>query len=166
VPVVPGDNGAGGKGFATLEEARAAAARIGYPVMLKAAAGGGGRGMRLVDGEDKLDAALSGASVRARPPSATTPSTSRRRSCARATSRSRCSATSTGSAVHLFERDCSVQRRNQKVIEEAPSPAIDDATRARMGEVAVRAARSVGYVGAGTIEMLYDQTSKSFYFSR
>jgi acetyl-CoA carboxylase biotin carboxylase subunit len=66
--------------------------------------------------------------------------------------------------VHLFERDCSVQRRNQKVIEEAPSPVIDEATRARMGEMAVRAARSVGYVGAGTIEMLYDQAAKSFYF--
>jgi acetyl-CoA carboxylase biotin carboxylase subunit len=69
-----------------------------------------------------------------------------------------------GGAVHLYERDCSIQRRNQKVIEESPSPAIDDATRAKMGEVAVRAARSVGYVGAGTIEMLYDGASKGFYF--
>jgi acetyl-CoA carboxylase biotin carboxylase subunit len=66
--------------------------------------------------------------------------------------------------VHLFERDCSVQRRNQKVIEESPSPAIDEATRARMGEMAVKAARSVGYVGAGTIEMLYDQATRHFYF--
>jgi acetyl-CoA carboxylase biotin carboxylase subunit len=69
-----------------------------------------------------------------------------------------------GQAVHLFERDCSVQRRNQKVIEESPSPALDEATRARMGEVAVRAARRVGYVGAGTVEMLYDASSRSFYF--
>jgi acetyl-CoA carboxylase biotin carboxylase subunit len=66
--------------------------------------------------------------------------------------------------VQLFERDCSIQRRNQKVIEESPSPAIDDELRARMGEVAVRAARSVGYVGAGTIEMLFDAATRSFYF--
>ena len=69
-----------------------------------------------------------------------------------------------GNVVHLFERDCSVQRRNQKVIEEAPSPALDDDLRRAMGEVAVRAAQSVGYVGAGTIEMLFDQASRSFYF--
>ena len=69
-----------------------------------------------------------------------------------------------GGAVHLHERDCSIQRRNQKVIEESPSPALDDATRAKMGEVAVRAARSVGYVGAGTIEMLYDSATHGFYF--
>ena len=69
-----------------------------------------------------------------------------------------------GGAVHLYERDCSIQRRHQKVIEEAPSPAVDDATRAKMGEVAVRAAKSVGYVGAGTCELLYDGASRGFYF--
>src|SRR5205085_1956856 len=66
-----------------------------------------------------------------------------------------------GGAVHLYERDCSIQRRNQKVIEESPSPVIDDELRARMGDVAVRAARSVGYVGAGTIEMLFDAAAGS-----
>jgi acetyl-CoA carboxylase biotin carboxylase subunit len=66
--------------------------------------------------------------------------------------------------VHLGERDCSIQRRNQKVIEESPSPAIDDELRGRMGAVAVRAARSVGYVGAGTVEMLFDGASRSFFF--
>ncbi len=164
VPVVPGDNGADGRGFATAAEAKVAAARIGYPIMLKAAAGGGGRGMRLVDSEDKLEAALAGA---------------RRESMAafaddavyleKAIVRARhieiqIFGDQHGNVVHLFERDCSVQRRNQKVIEEAPSPAIDEATRQKMGEVAVRAAKSVGYVGAGTIEMLYDQASRSFYF--
>ncbi len=164
VPIVPGDNGPDGKGFATLEEARAAAAQIGYPVMLKAASGGGGRGMRLVDSEEKLGAALEGA---------------RRESKAafgddtiyleKAIVRAKhieiqVFGDSHGGAVHLFERDCSVQRRNQKVIEEAPSPAISEDTRQRMGEVAVRAALSVGYVGAGTIEMLYDQASGGFYF--
>jgi acetyl-CoA carboxylase biotin carboxylase subunit len=164
VPVVPGDNGPSGKGFASPTEAKAAAARIGYPVMLKAAAGGGGRGMRLVDSEDKLEAALAGA---------------RREALAafgddavyleKAIVRPRhieiqVFGDEHGGAVHLYERDCSVQRRNQKVIEESPSPAIDDEIRARMGEVAVRAARSVGYVGAGTIEMLFDSASRSFYF--
>ncbi len=164
VPVVPGDNGPGGKGFASPAEAKAAAARIGYPVMLKAASGGGGRGMRLVDSEDKLEAALAGA---------------RREALAafgddavyleKAIVRPRhieiqVFGDEHGGAVHLYERDCSVQRRNQKVIEESPSPAIDDEIRARMGEVAVRAARSVGYVGAGTIEMLFDSASRSFYF--
>jgi acetyl-CoA carboxylase biotin carboxylase subunit len=164
VPVVPGDNGAGGKGFASPAEAKAAAARIGYPVMLKAAAGGGGRGMRLVDGEDKLEAALAGA---------------RREALAafgddavyleKAIVRPRhieiqVFGDEHGGAVHLYERDCSIQRRNQKVIEESPSPVLDDETRARMGEVAVRAARSVGYVGAGTIEMLFDNVARSFYF--
>lgn len=164
VPVVPGDNGPAGQGFASVAEAKAAAVRIGYPVMLKAAAGGGGRGMRLVDSEDKLEAALAGA---------------KRESLSafgndavyleKAIVRARhieiqVFGDEHGQAVHLYERDCSVQRRNQKVIEEAPSPVIDEATRARMGEMAVRAAKSVGYVGAGTIEMLYDQSSKSFYF--
>jgi len=164
VPVVPGDNGPGGKGFASPAEAKAAAARIGYPVMLKAASGGGGRGMRLCDSEDKLEAALAGA---------------RREASAafgddavyleKAIVRPRhieiqVFGDEHGGAVHLYERDCSVQRRNQKVIEESPSPAIDDEIRARMGEVAVRAARSVGYVGAGTIEMLFDSASRSFYF--
>jgi acetyl-CoA carboxylase biotin carboxylase subunit len=71
---------------------------------------------------------------------------------------------SAGNVVHLHERDCSIQRRNQKVVEEAPSPAIDEDLRARMGDVAVRAARAVGYVGAGTIEMLFDSASRGFYF--
>jgi acetyl-CoA carboxylase biotin carboxylase subunit len=166
VPVVPGDNGPGGKGFASPAEAKVAAAQIGYPVMLKAAAGGGGRGMRLVDSEEKLEAALAGA---------------RREALAafgddavyleKAIVRPRhieiqVFGDEHGGAVHLYERDCSVQRRNQKVIEESPSPssAIDEELRARMGEVAVRAARSVGYVGAGTIEMLFDSASRSFYF--
>jgi acetyl-CoA carboxylase, biotin carboxylase subunit len=164
VPVVPGDNGPGGRGFASLKEAQTAAARLGYPVMLKAAAGGGGRGMRLVESEEKLEAALAGA---------------RREAKAafgddtvyfeKAISRARhieiqVFGDEHGEVVHLFERDCSVQRRNQKVIEEAPSPVLDERTRQKMGELAVRAAQSVGYVGAGTIEMLFDQSTGGFYF--
>jgi acetyl-CoA carboxylase biotin carboxylase subunit len=164
VPVVPGDNGEGGKGFPTAALAKAAAAKIGYPVMLKAASGGGGRGMRLVDSEEKLEAALAGAQREAK--SAFGDDTVY---IEKAIVRPRhieiqVFGDEHGGAVHLYERDCSIQRRNQKVIEESPSPVLDDATRLKMGEVAVRAARSVGYVGAGTIEMLYDAASRGFYF--
>jgi acetyl-CoA carboxylase biotin carboxylase subunit len=164
VPVVPGDNGAGGKGFASTEQARAAAAAIGYPVMLKAAAGGGGRGMRLVDSEDKLEAALAGARREAKGAFGDDTIYLEKAIVRARHVEIQVFGDEHGQVVHLFERDCSVQRRNQKVIEEAPCPVLDEATRARMGEVAVRAARKVGYVGAGTIEMLYDQASKSFYF--
>jgi acetyl-CoA carboxylase biotin carboxylase subunit len=164
VPVVPGDNGEGGRGFATAAAAKAAAARIGYPVMLKAAAGGGGRGMRLVDGEDKLEAALAGAQREAKAAFGDDTIYIEKAIVRPRHIEIQVFGDEHGGAVHLYERDCSIQRRNQKVIEESPSPVIDDDTRARMGDVAVRAARSVGYVGAGTIEMLYDAAAKSFYF--
>jgi acetyl-CoA carboxylase biotin carboxylase subunit len=164
VPVVPGENGPDGKGLATLEEAKAAAERIGYPVMLKAAAGGGGRGMRLVDSDEKLEAALAGARREAKGAFADDTVYLEKAIVRARHIEIQVFGDQHGNVVHLFERDCSVQRRNQKVIEESPSPAIDEATRARMGEMAVKAARSVGYVGAGTIEMLYDQASKHFYF--
>jgi acetyl-CoA carboxylase biotin carboxylase subunit len=164
VPVVPGDNGLGGQGFATVEEAKAAAARIGYPVLLKAAAGGGGRGMRLVDAEDKLEAALSAARREAKAAFSDDAIYLEKAIVRPRHIEIQVFGDSHGNVVHLHERDCSIQRRNQKVIEEAPSPAIDDELRARMGEVAVRAARSVGYVGAGTVEMLFDGASRGFYF--
>jgi acetyl-CoA carboxylase biotin carboxylase subunit len=164
VPVVPGDNGPAGKGFASPEQARAAAAAVGYPVMLKAAAGGGGRGMRLVESEDKLEAALAGARREAKGAFGDDTIYLEKAIVRARHVEIQVFGDEHGQVVHLFERDCSVQRRNQKVIEEAPCPVLDEPTRARMGEVAVRAARKVGYVGAGTIEMLYDQASKSFYF--
>jgi acetyl-CoA carboxylase biotin carboxylase subunit len=164
VPVVPGDNGKDGKGFANLAEAKAAAAKVGYPVMLKAAAGGGGRGIRIVDDESKLQAALEGAQREAKAAFGDDTVYLEKAVVRARHIEVQVFGDSHGGAVHLFERDCSVQRRNQKVIEEAPSPAIDEQLRQAMGEVAVRAARSVGYVGAGTIEMLFDQASRSFYF--
>jgi acetyl-CoA carboxylase biotin carboxylase subunit len=164
VPVVPGDNGPGGRGFASAAEAKAAAARVGYPVMLKAAAGGGGRGMRLVDAEDKLEAALAGARREAKAAFGDDAVYLEKAIVRPRHIEIQVFGDEHGGAVHLYERDCSIQRRNQKVIEESPSPAIDDETRARMGDVAVRAARSVGYVGAGTIEMLYDSATRGFYF--
>jgi acetyl-CoA carboxylase biotin carboxylase subunit len=164
VPVVPGDNGKEGKGFASLAEARAAAARVGYPVMLKAAAGGGGRGMRLVEEETKLEAALTGAQREARAAFGDDTIYLEKAVVRARHVEIQVFGDQQGNVVHLFERDCSVQRRNQKVIEEAPCPALDEPLRAAMGAVAVRAARSVGYVGAGTIEMLFDPVARSFYF--
>ena len=164
VPVVPGDNGVGGRGFARAEDAKAAAARIGYPVMLKAAAGGGGRGMRLVDAEEKLEAALQSAQREAKAAFGDDTVYLEKAIVRPRHIEIQVFGDEHGGAVHLHERDCSIQRRNQKVIEESPSPALDDDTRAKMGEVAVRAARSVGYVGAGTIEMLYDSATRGFYF--
>jgi acetyl-CoA carboxylase biotin carboxylase subunit len=162
--VVPGDGGVDGRGFPNATDAKAAAARIGYPVMLKAAAGGGGRGMRLVDSEDKLEAALAGAQREAKAAFGDDTVYLEKAIVRPRHIEIQVFGDEHGGAVHLYERDCSIQRRNQKVIEESPSPVIDDETRAEMGQVAVRAARSVGYVGAGTIEMLYDSAARSFYF--
>jgi acetyl-CoA carboxylase, biotin carboxylase subunit len=182
VPVVPGDNGPGGQGFASPDEARAAAARIGYPVLLKAAAGGGGRGMRLVAAEGQLEAALASARREAKAAFADDAVYLEKAIVRPRHIEIQVFGDVHGNVVHLGERDCSIQRRNQKVIEESPSPGLDpdpdadvgtrprpgsgpgDGVRARMGAVAVRAARSVGYVGAGTIEMLFDGASRSFYF--
>jgi acetyl-CoA carboxylase biotin carboxylase subunit len=164
VPVVPGDNGAGGRGLADLEETRGAARRIGFPVMLKAAAGGGGRGMRLCESEDKLEAALAAARREAKAAFGDDAVYVEKAIVRARHIEIQVFGDRHGNVVHLYERDCSVQRRNQKVIEESPSPALDEATRMRMGEVAVQAARSVGYVGAGTIEMLFDADTRGFYF--
>jgi acetyl-CoA carboxylase biotin carboxylase subunit len=163
-PVVPGDNGPGGEGFPDSAQALAAAKKIGFPVLIKAAAGGGGKGMRLVVSEAELAGAFDGA---------------RREAIAafgdgtvyleKAIQRPRhieiqIFGDHHGNLVHLGERDCSVQRRHQKVIEEAPSPVVTPELRARMGAAAVAAARAVNYLGAGTCEFLLDGTSGGFYF--
>lgn len=162
-PVVPGDNGPDGKGFPDTDSALDAAARIGFPIMIKASAGGGGKGMRLVTEETAFRAALEGA---------------KREAMAafgddtvyleKAITRARhvevqVFADCHGNVVHLGERDCSVQRRNQKVIEEAPSPAVSAELRAAMGESAVKATRACDYRGAGTIEFLMEADG-SYYF--
>ncbi len=162
-PVVPGDNGPEGNGFPTAAAAVAAAKQIGFPVLLKAAAGGGGKGMRLVAAEADLPAAFDGA---------------RREAMGafgddtvyleKAIQRPRhieiqVFGDGHGTIVHLGERDCSVQRRHQKVIEEAPSPVVTPALRAAMGKAAVAAARAVDYVGAGTCEFLLGADG-GFYF--
>jgi len=137
--------------------------RIGFPLMIKASAGGGGRGMRLVTSADHLANAL----TRARSEAASAFG-SDELILEQAVADARhiefqVFADQHGNIIHLGERDCSIQRRHQKVIEEAPAPAVSTELRERMGEVAVAAARAIGYVGAGTIEFLLGQEEK-FYF--
>jgi acetyl-CoA carboxylase biotin carboxylase subunit len=162
-PVVPGDNGPEGNGFPTTEAALASARRIGYPVMLKAAAGGGGKGMRLVASEKDLPSALEGAQREA-----TAAFGDGTVYLEKAIERPRhieiqVFGDTHGNIVHLGERDCSIQRRHQKVIEEAPSPVVSAELRAKMGAAAVAAARAVKYVGAGTCEFLMGADG-GFYF--
>src|SRR5437762_2004779 len=140
------------------------AAQLGYPVMLKAVAGGGGKGMRQVAAESELQSALE---------------TARSEAVAafgnndiyleKVVERPRhievqIFADTHGQVVHLGERECSIQRRHQKVIEECPSPINDPELRLRMGEAAIRIARTVSYVGAGTVEFLLSDVSREFYF--
>ncbi|PSB07363.1 acetyl-CoA carboxylase biotin carboxylase subunit [filamentous cyanobacterium CCP2] len=159
VPTVPGSDGL----LTDEQEALVTAQEIGYPVMIKATAGGGGRGMRLVRTEEELvrsflaaqgeaEAAFGNAGVYLE----------------KFIERPRhiefqILADSYGNVIHLGERDCSIQRRHQKLLEEAPSPALSPQLREKMGGAAVRVAKSIGYVGAGTVEFLLDQ-SGHFYF--
>ncbi|KHD87986.1 MAG: pyruvate carboxylase subunit A [Bdellovibrio sp. ArHS] len=160
VPTVPGSDG----GVETVEQAQAIAEKIGLPVIIKASAGGGGKGMRVVRKMDELESAF--------------------RACRSEGQNYFADPTvyiekfindpkhieiqvfgdKHGNHVHLFERECSVQRRHQKIIEECPSPSVPNDVRLRMGEAAVRAAKQINYVGAGTIEFIFDNTTKEFYF--
>ncbi len=159
IPVVPG----GERPLATEDEVSAEAERIGFPVMMKAAAGGGGKGMRVVRDASELAAAAKAA----------------RSEAASAFGDDRVylekliekprhvefqiMADGHGNVVHLGERECSIQRRHQKLVEESPSTALTPSLRAKMGEAAVKAARAAGYVNAGTIEFLLD-AERNFYF--
>jgi acetyl-CoA carboxylase biotin carboxylase subunit len=163
VPVVPGDNGPSGRGFPTAEAALESARKIGLPVMLKASAGGGGKGMRLVDDEKKFIAAYQGAQREAKSAFGDDAVYLEKAVIRPRHVEIQVFADTQGNTVYLFERDCSIQRRHQKVIEEAPSPAVTPDLRKKMGEVAVKAAAAVGYVGAGTCEFLLAEDG-SFYF--
>ena len=157
VPVLPGYDGED----QGIEVLRTEAARIGYPLMVKATAGGGGRGMRLVLEPGRLDAALTSAAAEALAAFGDPRLLIERALLAPRHVEIQVFADTHGQVLHLGERDCSVQRRHQKLIEEAPSPAVSPALRRRMGEVAVRVAREVGYGGAGTVEFLLDITAES-----
>jgi acetyl-CoA carboxylase biotin carboxylase subunit len=159
VPVVPGSPGT----LNSEDEVRAAAKKVGFPIMLKAAAGGGGKGMRLVENEKELAAAARTVASEAKSSFG-----DGRFYVEKFLNRPRhievqVFADGHGDTVHLFERECSIQRRHQKVIEESPSHFVTPEMRNAMGEVAVKAARAVNYVGAGTIEFLAD-AERNFYF--
>ena len=153
IPVVPGYDGDAQDETTLLREA----ARIGYPVMVKAAAGGGGRGMRLVAAAADLPQALRSAAAEAAKSFGDGRLILERAVVEPRHVEIQVLADAHGTVLHLGERDCSVQRRHQKVIEESPSPAVDAGLRARMGETAVAVAREIGYVGAGTVEFLLDR---------
>jgi geranyl-CoA carboxylase alpha subunit len=159
VPCVPGYQGADQSDATLTREA----ARIGFPVMVKAAAGGGGRGMRLVTAASDLAAALTSARSEAERAFGSGELILEKAVVDARHVEVQVFGDSHGNVIHLGERDCSVQRRHQKVIEEAPSPAVSPKLRATMGAAAVKAAQSIGYVGAGTVEFLLGSIEQ-FYF--
>ncbi len=159
VPVVPGSQAA----VKSVEEAGELARRVGYPLMLKASAGGGGKGMRLVQSATELANAFAAASAEAMAAFGNPELYFERYISPARHVEVQLLGDQSGRVVHLGERDCSIQRRHQKLLEESPSPAMTPELRARMGEAAVRLARSVNYCGAGTVEFLLDEEG-NFYF--
>ena len=159
VPTIPGSEGL----LASPAEAAALAGQMGYPVMIKATAGGGGRGMRLVPGPDQLESLFKAAQGEAEAAFGNPGLYMEKFIDKPRHVEVRVLADRHGNVVHLGERDCSIQRRHQKLLEEAPSPGLDPEIRRRMGEAAVAAARSIGYEGAGTVEFLVDRHG-GFYF--
>lgn len=160
VPVIPGSDGE----VHTSEEALEVAEKIGYPVMLKASAGGGGKGIRKVEKPEDLVAAFESASSEAKAAFGNGAMYMERVIYPARHIEVQILADQQGHVVHLGERDCSLQRNNQKVLEESPSVAIGKTLRQQIGEAAVRAAQSVGYENAGTIEFLLDEAKGEFYF--
>ena len=158
IPVVPGSDG----GVTTEEEAFEAAAKIGFPVLIKAAAGGGGRGMKVAATQEDLYEAVSTARSEARAAFGDDTVYMERYLQTPRHIELQVVADSHGNVVHLGERDCSLQRRHQKVLEEAPSPALSAAERAAIGKVVVDAIRAIGYLGVGTIEFLWE--NGEFFF--
>ncbi|HTI66552.1 MAG TPA: acetyl-CoA carboxylase biotin carboxylase subunit [Caulobacteraceae bacterium] len=152
IPVVPGSDGA----LSDPDEAMAAAEKIGFPVLIKAAAGGGGRGMKLAKDRDSLAEAVATAQHEAKTAFGDDSVYLERYLAKPRHIEIQVIADAHGNVCHLGERDCSLQRRHQKILEEAPSPVIDAATRAKIGATVVEAIRKIGYLGVGTIEFLYE----------
>ena len=160
VPLVPGSDG----GIETVEDAMAIAKEIGFPVIIKASAGGGGKGMRVVRAEGELESAFracrsEGQNYFANPTVYIEKFINDPKHI-----EIQVFGDTFGNVVHLFERECSVQRRHQKIIEESPSPSVPNDVRLKMGMTAVNAAQSINYVGAGTIEFIFDNQTKEFFF--
>jgi acetyl-CoA carboxylase biotin carboxylase subunit len=158
IPVVPGSDGA----VTSEAEAFAAARKIGFPVLIKAAAGGGGRGMKVARSAEDLAEAVGTARSEAKAAFGDDAVYMERYLQTPRHIELQVIADSYGNVCHLGERDCSLQRRHQKVLEEAPSPVIDAAARARIGKVVVDAIKAIGYLGVGTIEFLYE--NGEFFF--
>ena len=159
IPLVPGTS----RGVESFEQAQQVAAKIGYPVMLKAAAGGGGKGMRLVHAPEELGSSLDTARSEAERSFGDSEVYIEKAIVNPRHIEMQVLADEHGNTVYLGERECSLQRRHQKVLEEAPSPIVDADMRRRMGEAAVRVAQAAAYTNAGTVEFLVDQ-QKNFYF--
>lgn len=159
VPVIPGSDGV----VEDAEKAKEVAKKLGYPVMVKASAGGGGKGIRIVRSEEDLEAAYE--SAKSETKAAFGDDTMYMEKVVENARHIEIQILGDefGNVIHLGERDCSLQRRNQKVLEEAPSPALNEDVRKAMGDAAVKAAKAVGYKSAGTIEFLYEK-SGNFYF--
>ncbi len=159
VPVVPGTDGL----IEDEEEAKETAAEIGYPVIVKATAGGGGKGMRVVHSEEELVHAIRLAQQEAAANFGNPGVYLEKYLLEPRHVEIQILADKHGNVVHLGERDCSIQRRYQKLIEETPSPAVDPNLREQMGQAAIAAAKAVNYSGAGTVEFLLDKEN-NFYF--
>ena len=158
LPLVPGSDGA----ISDLDTAKALAAEIGYPVIIKAASGGGGRGMKVVPSEDQLETLMQQAGTEAKAAFGDATVYMEKYLGNPRHIEFQVFGDGNGNAIHLGERDCSLQRRHQKVLEEAPSPIISAEERARMGGVVAKAMADMGYRGAGTIEFLWE--NGEFYF--
>lgn len=159
VPVIPGSNGS----IKGLKDAIVIAEKIGYPIMLKAAAGGGGKGIRIVNSSDELENAYNVVKQEAKISFNDDEIYIEKFVKNPRHVEIQILADEHGNVVHLGERDCSIQRKHQKVIEETPSTAIDEKLRNKMGEAAVKAAKTAGYTSCGTVEFLVD-SDKNFYF--
>ncbi len=159
VPVIPGFSAVGLSDREIAEQAR----EVGYPILVKASAGGGGKGMRIVSAPEALPDALAAARREAKGAFGDDTLLIERYFEATRHVELQIFGDEHGQVIHCFERECSIQRRHQKVIEEAPSPALDEALRRRMGAAAVAAGKAIGYLGAGTVEFILDR-SGDFYF--
>jgi acetyl-CoA carboxylase biotin carboxylase subunit len=160
VPIVPGSVGA----IKDIADLKTTAKEVGYPLLIKASAGGGGKGMRLVTKDEELESAFEMASSEAQKFFGNPAVYIERFIQNPKHIEIQVFGDKHGNVVHLYERECSIQRRHQKIIEESPSPAVPQEVREKMGQIAVAAAKSINYIGAGTFEFIFDSITKEFFF--